>query len=126
MLDSGELALWCSLNRVMADYWADVDENGGQEAHEFYLPDGLYAIGNNRFEGQERIQAFYARRRYGTVLTRHLVCNVRVHGDCRADGFWLADIPMRGGSNSDRLRRPRDRADFDSVAAKRRQLTRNI
>ena len=57
MLDSGELALWCALHRVMADYWADVDENGGRKAHEFYVPDGVYTVGNNRFEGQEKIQA---------------------------------------------------------------------
>ena len=38
-------------------------------------------IGNNRFEGQEKIQSFYARRRYGTVITRHLLCNVRVLGE---------------------------------------------
>jgi hypothetical protein len=78
MLDSGDLALWCALNRMIAEYWADVDENGGQKAHEFYSSDGLYAIGNNRFEGQEKIQAFYARRRYSSIVTRHLVCNVRV------------------------------------------------
>jgi hypothetical protein len=80
MLDS-DLTLWCALNRVIADYWADVDENGGQRAHEFYLEDGLYAIGNNRFEGQDKIRAFYARRRYGTVVTRHLLSNVRVLGE---------------------------------------------
>ena len=81
MLDSGDLALWCTLNRIISDYCADVDEDGGQKAHEFYLPAGLYVIGNNRFEGQEKIQSFYARRRYGTVITRHLVCNVRVLGE---------------------------------------------
>jgi len=46
MLDSNDLALWCALNRLISDYWADVDENGGQTAHEFYVPEGLYAIGN--------------------------------------------------------------------------------
>lgn len=89
MLDSNDLALWCALNRLISNYWADVDENGGQTAHEFYVPEGLYAIGNNRFEGQEQIQAFYARRRYGTVMTRHLVSNVRVRRrtECPDAGF---------------------------------------
>ena len=80
MLDSGDLALWCALNRLTADYWADVDANGGQTAHDFYLLEGLYVIGNNRFEGREQIRAFYARRRYGIVMTRHLICNIRVFG----------------------------------------------
>jgi hypothetical protein len=80
MLDGDDLALWCALNRLMADYWADVDENGGRQAHEFYLPDALYAIGNNRFEGRDKIEAFYARRRHGTVMTRHVLSNLRAFG----------------------------------------------
>ena len=78
MQDSGDAALWYALNRLMLDYWADVDENGGQEAHKFYLPDGLYSIANSRFEGEQKILAFYARRRHGTIMTRHLVSNLRV------------------------------------------------
>jgi hypothetical protein len=63
MLDTDDLALWYALNRLMTNYWADVDGNGGNQAHEFYLPDALYAVGNNRFEGEQKIRAFYARRR---------------------------------------------------------------
>jgi hypothetical protein len=81
MLNDDDLALWCALNRVMADYWADVDENGGRRAHEFYLPDGLYVTGNNRFEGRDKIAAFYARRRHGTVMTRHLLSNLRAFAE---------------------------------------------
>ena len=62
VFDTEDLALWYALNRLMTNYWADVDHNGGNEAHEFYLPDALYAVGNNRFEGTEKIRAFYARR----------------------------------------------------------------
>ena len=80
MAETGELALWGALNQLMASYWADVDENGGLRAHEFYLPNGVYAVGNSRFEGQDKIEAFYARRRHGTALTRHLVCNLRAFG----------------------------------------------
>jgi hypothetical protein len=47
--------LWCTLNRFIANYCADVDENGGEQAHKFYVPDGHYVIGNNRFEGAEKI-----------------------------------------------------------------------
>src|SRR6266478_5232172 len=62
MLDTDDQALWYALNRLMINYWADVDSNGGVQAHEFYLPDALYAVGNNRFEGEQKIRAFYARR----------------------------------------------------------------
>jgi len=82
MFDTEDLALWYALNRLMTNYWADVDHNGGNEAHEFYLPDALYAVGNNRFEGTEKIRAFYARRRgHGTTTTRHLVTNLRAFRD---------------------------------------------
>jgi hypothetical protein len=52
MLDTDDLALWYALNRLMTNYWADVDGNGGGQAHEFYVPDALYAVGHNRFEGR--------------------------------------------------------------------------
>ena len=70
MLDGDDLALWCALNQLLASYWADVDENGGRQAHEFYLLDGLYAIGNNRFEGKEKIEA--AQRPEGADRSLHL------------------------------------------------------
>ena len=81
MFEGDELALWYTLNRLMAEYWADVDECGGRQAHEFYVPTGIYAIGNNRFEGQQKIAAFYARRSYSAVLTRHVLSNTRAYGD---------------------------------------------
>ena len=79
MSDSDDPALWYALRRLVVDYWADVDQNAGNRAHEFYLPEALYAVGNNRFEGAEKIRAFYARRRqFGNSTTRHLVGNIRV------------------------------------------------
>ena len=44
MLDTDDSALWYALNRLMINYWAEVDQNGGDRAHEFYLPDALYAV----------------------------------------------------------------------------------
>ena len=87
MTETGDLTLWCALNRLMSDYWADVDHNDGQRAHAFYQPDALYAVGDNRFEGVEKIRAFYARRRQISGasmrhgLTRHLISNLRVERD---------------------------------------------
>lgn len=77
MLDSDDAALWYALHRLIVNYWAEVDDNAGRRAHEFYLPDGLYIVGNSRFEGEEKIRAFYIRRGHGGVVTRHVVSNVR-------------------------------------------------
>jgi hypothetical protein len=81
-MDTEDLALWPALNQLMANYWADVDHNGGNRAHEFYVPEALYSVGNNRFEGAEKIRAFYARRRqHGNITTRHLVSNLQAFRD---------------------------------------------
>ena len=79
MEDRDEIALWYALNRLMIDYWSDVDDNAGERAHRFYLPDALYAVGGNRFAGEDKIRAFYERRRRGGfATTRHLITNLRV------------------------------------------------
>jgi hypothetical protein len=79
MVDSDDPVLWYALNRLMTNYWADVDHNGGSQAHEFYLPEALYAVGHNRFEGVKKIRAFYAsRQQRGNTTTRHLVGNLQV------------------------------------------------
>jgi hypothetical protein len=49
MFDTDDLALWYALNRLVTNYWADVDDEGGSHAHEFYTPKALYSVGNNRF-----------------------------------------------------------------------------
>jgi hypothetical protein len=81
MFDGDDFALWHALNRLMVDYWADVDENGGREAHRFYVADAVYVTGNNRFEGRDKIAAFYERRRHSAIMTRHLLSNLRAFGD---------------------------------------------
>jgi SnoaL-like protein len=75
------VALWSALCGLMADYWAEVDENGGHQAHAFYLPDAVYVIGNNRFQGRDKIAAFYDRRAHSTVMTRHVLSNLRIFED---------------------------------------------
>lgn len=99
--DTGDLALWYALDQLLISYWADVDHNSGNEAHEYYLPDALYAVGNNRFDGAEKIRAFYERRRrLGNTTTRHLVGNLRVaqdHAD-RAQAVGVMTLYRADGS----------------------------
>lgn len=112
-----DVALWCALNQMISAYWADVDENGGETAHEFYLAEALYVIGNNRFEGQDKIQAFYARRRYGTIVTRHVVSNIRVLGGNARQAQMLGLMTLYradGKSPFQGARPPAMIADFDA------------
>jgi hypothetical protein len=108
MVDSDDQALWYALHRLVADYWADVDENGGGEAHQFYLADAVYAIGNNRFEGAEKIRAFYDRRRHGKVLTRHVISNLRAlrDGERQARAVGLMSLYRADGKSPFQGARP--------------------
>jgi hypothetical protein len=77
--DMADLGLWYVLNRLETSYWRDVDCNGGSQAHEFYVSDGLFAVGDNQFQGQQSIRAFYAwRQRRGLLTSRHLIYNLQV------------------------------------------------
>jgi len=118
MTATDDVVLWCALNRLLGDYWADVDQNGGNLAHEFYLDSAIYAVGNNRFEGADKIRAFYARRRrFGNSSTRHLIDNLRVwwEDDRRARAAGIMSLyradgrpPIRG------VKRPSMIADFEA------------
>jgi len=79
MPDTDDLALWYALYRLITNYWFEVDINGGGNAHEFYVPDGLFAVGDNLFQGHDKIHAFYAwRQRRGQTTSRHLINNLQV------------------------------------------------
>jgi hypothetical protein len=120
MSDDDDLALWSALNRLMANYWAEVDENGGLRAHEFYLADGVYAVGNHRFEGQEKIEAFYSRRRHSAVMTRHLLCNLRAFGAGEREARMVGMMSLYradGRSPFQGARPPAMIADFEARCA---------
>ena len=85
MTTRDEFELWHALYSLEARYWHDVDCNGGRNAHEFYLPDGLMVVGHNRFQGREKIREFYGwrERQAATSIssiktTRHLINNLFV------------------------------------------------
>jgi len=85
--DRDQATLWYALHCLETNYWYDVDFNEGSKAHEFYLSDGLFAVGDNQFRGHDKICAFYAwRRQRGHTTTRHLINNLKVvsHDEGRA------------------------------------------
>jgi len=67
-----ELLLWHALHRLEVAYWYDVDFNEGRTAHEFFTPDGVKMVGHNRFDGREKIRAFYEwrARQNGAIAVR--------------------------------------------------------
>ena len=47
MTTHDQLLLWHALYQLEARYWHEVDCNGGRDAHQFYLSDGLMVVGHN-------------------------------------------------------------------------------
>jgi hypothetical protein len=85
MTTDDDATVWHALYQLETKYWHDVDFNSGRAAHEFYVAEGLFVVGDNCFRGRERIREFYAwRERRGTSTvrsvrtTRHLVSNLLV------------------------------------------------
>ncbi len=114
-----DMALWCALYRLLVGYWADVDYNAGLQAHEYYRPDALYAVGGNRFEGADKIRAFYARRRqFGNSTTRHLIDNFRVSAqtpDCAQAAGIMSLYRADGRPPFQGPRSPAMIADFEAL-----------
>ena len=74
-----EMLLWHALHQMEVRHWHDVNGNAGRTAHEFYTEQGVFAVGETRHEGREKIREFYAwRARRGERIARHLVSNFQV------------------------------------------------
>jgi hypothetical protein len=79
MNDHDEMHVWFDINKVILRYWADVNRNNGERAHEFYESEGYFMVGEKRHSGRAGIQAFYRwRAERGARVARHLVTNVLV------------------------------------------------
>ena len=107
-----EPLLWHALHRLEVAYWHDVDFNEGRTAHEFFTPDGVKIVGNNRFEGREEIREFYEWRGRqngaevahnlelgisGTKAVRHLISNLCVTSTSERSASMLGMVFFYGG-----------------------------
>jgi hypothetical protein len=101
-----ETGLWHALYRLEARYWHEVDCNGGRNAHEFYLPDGVMVVGHNCFRGREKIREFYGwrERQAATAIssvktTRHLINNLFVETSNDRNAKVLGIVSFYGAPN---------------------------
>ena len=104
------------LGGLMADYWAEA-YNHGREAHSFYSTSAIYAIGNNRFEGQDKNRGVYARRGHSLVMTRHVLSTSGLRGRedlARATGLMTLYRAGHGKSPFQGARPPAMIADFEA------------
>jgi hypothetical protein len=72
-------AIVSALTDLETDYWYDVDHNWGRTAHEMYTEAGVFAIGDKRMPGRDKVREFYSwRAGRGERIARHVITNVRV------------------------------------------------
>lgn len=95
MNDTPDPELWYALQRLETNYWWEVDLNGGRNAYAFYVPDGLFAVGDNRFVGHDKLRAFYAwRARRGPTTTRHVISNLQASASNDGHARLLAALSV--------------------------------
>ncbi len=78
MPDADLIELNATLSLQLADYWHEIDFNGGREASKYYTPDGEFHGQFASYIGAEKIQQFYDwRREQGPRLSVHSFTNFR-------------------------------------------------
>ena len=95
MQEQADPLLWHELSQLIISFWAEVDYNAGLDAHNFYTADAVYTVGENRFQGREKILAFYTwRRNRRQSTTRHLLNQVRVFRDSPTEARILGVLTL--------------------------------
>ena len=93
--------LWAEISQFVAEYWHEVDANGGARAHELFTPDGTFGTSIRTYAGQDAIKGFYAgRQARGDRTARHLVSNLRlgrVAGD-EVEAQWILSLHAADGA----------------------------
>jgi len=92
--------LWFAIYSLVVNYWRDVDFHEGRHAHQFYLADGSFVVGDNHFDAHDGIRTFYAWRRTREKFgTRHLLSDLVVvaDGERRAKGFGVITLYRASG-----------------------------
>ncbi|MBO0755693.1 MAG: nuclear transport factor 2 family protein [Bradyrhizobiaceae bacterium] len=98
--NTSDAQLWYAIHSLLVNYWRDVDFNEGRNAHDFYLADASFIVGDNHFNTCEGIKTFYAwRRKREKFGSRHLLSDVLVvaAGERRAKGFGVMTLHRATG-----------------------------
>jgi hypothetical protein len=98
--NTSDAQLWYAIHSLLVNYWRDVDFNEGRNAHNFYLTDASFIVGDNQFKTSEGIKTFYAWRRNREKFgSRHLLSDLLVvgAGERRAKGFGVMTLHRATG-----------------------------
>lgn len=94
MADAELLELNAVLSLQLAEYWHEIDANGGRNASEYYTPDAEFHGPLASYHGAGKIQQFYDwRRERGPRLSIHSFTNFRARftgpGTAEATSFMF-------------------------------------
>jgi hypothetical protein len=92
--------LWAEMSQFVAEYWHEVDVNGGARAHELFLPDGRFSTSVRTYVGQDAIKGFYGgRQARGDRTARHLVSNLRLGrvAGAEVEVHWILSLHAEDG-----------------------------
>lgn len=92
--DTAQAAVVIELQQMLFDFGHEIDANLGRGITDYYAEDGVFALGETRYEGHEAIARFYAEhgerirnhQKDGVRQVLHAFVNVRVsvHDESRA------------------------------------------
>lgn len=93
LIDMDRINLTQQLHSLLVDYWHDVDTNWGENAPDYYTPDGLFEGPAASYVGREKIRAFYNwRKTRGDRTVVHSVQNFQAFfdgGPDKAKCHWI-------------------------------------
>jgi hypothetical protein len=73
-----KLKISVELERMLADFWHDVDTNWGRQAADFFTEDGVFEASARTYAGRATIERFYRYRQdRGARVAVHSVANFR-------------------------------------------------
>lgn len=95
-----ELLATHELQKMLMNYWHDVDTNWGRNASDYYTEDAVFEASRNTYRGRAKIKQFYQwRLDQGPRTAVHGVSNFRVEfeSDRRALSSWYLLLYARDG-----------------------------
>src|SRR5471030_443687 len=100
MVLADELVALLEIQALTTRFWHDVDYNWGNGAAEYFVEDGIFELGTNRFVGRDAIRAFYRwREGRGARVARHVITNMHVtlSDAARAQSVWIMSLYAADG-----------------------------
>jgi hypothetical protein len=106
------------IEALTIDFWYQVDLHWGRTAHEFFVKDGTFRVGDRVYKGAQEIREFYKwRETRGVRTARHIISNlhVTVESDTKASAISFMTLFVADGPPPLPAKAPTQVADITDV-----------